>query len=288
MSDRNASSGHAPAGSDADLALLHSALDGPLDAESGRRLGERLADPSFADAFARMLLLEEALRRECSSEALLSTLRRPPEPRAARAHAVDRSYRLSVLDERAADRSLDGALLHLGSRGQYVLLRHDRDGALVASGSDGTSAWIVPPQGAVRVSASPTRFRGRLPGQQFDLPFLDPSSGDPFVGGPALGLEELAEHYVLELRGVHRPGEEPRTVVEATRREGVRGGPKSVTIEVDPRSMRIERMRFDRLPQAKEGPRSVLLERIPSPERPERFFSHTAHHTSDRPVRFEP
>jgi hypothetical protein len=276
-----------------------------------------------------MLLLEEALRRECSSEALLSTLRRPPEPRAARrvgsrwaaaaavlvtmaailwsglprsnalaedflarvaarAHAVDRSYRLSVLDERAADRSLDGALLHLGSRGQYVLLRHDRDGALVASGSDGTSAWIVPPQGAVRVSASPTRFRGRLPGQQFDLPFLDPSSGDPFVGGPALGLEELAEHYVLELRGVHRPGEEPRTVVEATRREGVRGGPKSVTIEVDPRSMRIERMRFDRLPQAKEGPRSVLLERIPSPERPERFFSHTAHHTSDRPVRFEP
>ncbi len=307
-----------------DLALLHGALDGTLTSAQESRFLARLADETFADAFARMLLLEEALRHECeaalgvaAAPTVVGAIGRPrrrwvaaaailvamlsllwsglPERTAlaedllariaARTGSVERRYLLHVLDDRAVDRSLDGAVLHIGARGQYVLERRDADGTPIVSGSDGRTAWMVPAHGPVRVSASPTRFRGLLPGEQFDLTFLDPAADGPDA---PLGLEEFAQRYTLVLSASTTPGEGPRTIIEATRRDGARRGPRHVRIELDPRTLRIERMRLDRLPQAKDGPRSVLFERLPIGERRPDLFDHAAYHDRERAVRFEP
>lgn len=170
--------------------------------------------------------------------------------------------------------SLDGARLTVGARGSYVLERTDADGARVLTGSDGATSWAVPAGGAVRVSRNPARFRGGLPGEQHDLPFVDPADG----------ADELRRAYDVSLAPDRLEGGRRIRTIVATRRADAARGPRDVTIEYDADTALVLRMTLDRLPQAGGGPRSLILRLVGESPLEPAFFSHAAHHGADRKV----
>lgn len=197
--------------------------------------------------------------------------------------ALDRTYVLTALDEdvdsealpstvRAAKPSVDGALLHVRGPNQYVLVRHFTDGTEFITGSDGTTAWSIPPRGRVRVSSDATRFRGAVPGQQHAIPFIDMRNS----------LRQLQESYELDLSLETTP--EGWRRMNATRRATATGGPKQVTLWYDAQSGTIHRMLLERLPQARGGPRNVLLELTEERDLGPSYFEHTSHHDTNRKV----
>jgi hypothetical protein len=170
--------------------------------------------------------------------------------------------------------SLDGARLILGTRGSYVLDRTDADGARVLTGSDGATSWAVPAAGAVRVSRNAARFRGGLPGEQHDLPFVDPADG----------ADELRRAYDVSLAPDRLEGGRRIRTIVATRRADAARGPRDVTIEYDADTALVLRMTLDRLPQAGGGPRSVTLDLVGGAPAQPGYFSHAAHHGPERAV----
>jgi hypothetical protein len=169
---------------------------------------------------------------------------------------------------------IDEAVLHLGGPGCYVLERRGDDGEPVVTGSDGRRSWSVPARGAVRTSMNPSRFRGGLPGEQHELPFVDPADG----------FGELSRAYDVSLGPVGMAdGRTTRSIVAHRRPETPRG-PKDVTIEYDAETARVLRMTFDRLPQANGGPRSVTLELVGEHPLDAAFFRHESHHDRGRKV----
>ena len=197
--------------------------------------------------------------------------------------ALDRTYVVTALDEdvdseslpstvRGAKPSVDGALLHVRGPNQYVLMRYFDDGTEFITGSDGTTAWSVPPRGRVRVSSDATRFRGAVPGQQHAIPFIDMRNS----------LRQLQESYELDLSLETTP--EGWRRMNATRRATATGGPKQVTLWYDAQSGTIHRMLLERLPQARGGPRNVLLELTDERDLGPSYFEHTRHHDTNRKV----
>ncbi len=197
--------------------------------------------------------------------------------------ALDRTYVVMALDEnvgsealpstvRGAKPSVDGALLHVRGPNQYVLVRYFADGTEFITGSDGTTAWSVPPRGRVRVSSDATRFRGAVPGQQQAIHFIDMRNS----------LNQLQESYELELSPEMTP--EGWRRMNATRKTTANGGPKQVTLWYDVQSGTIHRMLLERLPQARGGPRNVLLELTDERNLGPAYFEHTSHHDINREV----
>ena len=288
----------------AQLAILHDALHREHhEAAMGRASASRmtrltivrrwLAAAAVLAVAGLLLWTTVSVTPTASAQATLARL-------AAAARTGDRTYFIEAIaddgrerrgrrDDAGPDRSddgsrrgrgkadsvpIDGAVLVVRDPGQYVLRRTDADGRPVVTGCDGRTAWIVPAEGAVRVSGDLKRFSGALPGSRFELPFLNPHEG----------LAELAAHYdVLELKPTPALGH-PMPRLIATRRSDARGGPKSIEIEFDPATAVIHTMRMDHLPQARGGPRSVeftLADQLP---RTDGFFSHDRHHDPSRPV----
>jgi len=198
------------------------------------------------------------------------------------ARSGDRTYFVRALDagsrsaiERRNGRpapSIDGAVLSMRLPASYVLARLDGEGGEVLTGSDGTSAWIVPARGPVRVSRDPRRFSGALPGSKSGVAFVDPH-GD---------FKELAASY--ELRLLPPSAGMPLARIVATRRSDARGGPRRVEIAYEPETSLIRVMRLENLPQARGGPRSVEFELVDDAPLDARFFSHESHHGADRAV----
>lgn len=170
---------------------------------------------------------------------------------------------------------VDGALLHVrGSGDRYVLVRRYPDGTEFITGSDGETAWAVPPRGRVRVSLDPYRFRGAVPGQQHAIPFI----------GLRENLSELERAYDLVVRADDEPG---LGRLEANRKAGVARGPKRIVIWYDLKSDVIRRMLLDRLPREKNGPEAVYLDLVEEVSRGDAFYGHSAHHAADREVVLE-
>lgn len=199
----------------------------------------------------------------------------------ANATLESRTYRISSLDSsededlplRGGQKPpLDGALLHVRGSEEYVLERFFSDGTRFITGSDGQTAWAIPPRGRVRVSREPDRFRGAVPGQQHALPFIDMRAS----------LEQLADAY--DLRVEQTIADDGTRQLEAVRRADASGGPKEVTIWYDAESGVIQRMQLSRLPRNQGGPRSVVLELVEQRELDDEFFQHFSHHSSDREV----
>lgn len=199
----------------------------------------------------------------------------------ANATLESRTYRISSLDSsededlpvRGGQKPpLDGALLHVRGSEEYVLERFFSDGTRFITGSDGQTAWAIPPRGRVRVSRDPDRFRGAVPGQQHAIPFIDMRAS----------LEQLADAY--DLRVDQTIAEDGTRQLDAVRLADASGGPKEVTVWYDAESGVIQRMQLSRLPRNQGGPRSVVLELVEQRELDDEFFQHSSHHSSDREV----
>ena len=197
--------------------------------------------------------------------------------------SLARTYVVTALDGNAETRtpstrsrgekpSVDGALLSVAGEGQYVLIRYFADGTEFITGSNGATAWSVPPRGRVRVSRDPTRFRGAVPGQQHAIPFIDMRNS----------LQQLQESYELDLSSETTP--EGWRRMNATRKVTATGGPKQVTICYDGQSGTIHKMLLERLPQARGGPKNVLLELTEERDLGQGYFEHASHHDTTREV----
>lgn len=171
---------------------------------------------------------------------------------------------------------VDGALLHVrGSGDRYVLVRRYPDGTEFVTGSDGETAWAVPPRGRVRVSLDPLRFRGAVPGEQHAIPFI----------GLRENLRDLEKAYDLS---VARQDDDPGLGrLEALRKRGVAGGPKRIVIWYDLETDVIRKMLLDRLPRERSGPEAVYLDLVEEAQRGDDFYRHATHHPPDREVVIE-
>lgn len=188
----------------------------------------------------------------------------------------DRRYEIRNLDQSPDSKSdrqppIDGATLYVRSPDRYVLERRYPDGRRFLTGSNGQTSWAVPPDGLVRVSPDPERFRGPVPGHQHGLPFVD-------VRGDLNGFRSR-----YDLSGPNSTADGLRKIT-GTRKPGVPRGPRSFEMTYEPVSGSIRRMIFDGLPQARGGPRRVAVELIDSKPLKDDFFDHQSHHTSDREV----
>lgn len=192
----------------------------------------------------------------------------------------DRRYEIRNLDRNTdsqADRQppIDGATLYVRSPDRYMLERRYPNGRRFLTGSDGQTSWAVPPDGPVRVSLDPERFRGPVPGHQHGLPFVDVRSD----------LNAFRNSY--DLSGPNSSADGLKTIT-GTRKPGIPRGPRSFEMTYEPVAGSIRRMVFEGLPQAKGGPRRVAVELIDSKPLPDDFFEHQSHHTSDREVVEDP
>jgi len=268
------------------LVMLHDALERELNAAAAGR------------AAARRTQVVARIRRAVAVAAVLSivallgwfSLRTTPEASAAEivarlvatAKSGDRTYYLravgaaqpSLAEKRGARPapSIDGAILYLRAPNQYVLARLDADGREVLTGSDGAHAWIVPPDGAVRVSRDPKRFGGALPGSQHGIAFIDPH----------VDLAGLAQSYELALTPAGKA--DPLARIVGTRKSDARGGPKRIEIAYDERTALIRLIRMENLPQARGGPRTVEFDLVDEDPLGARFFEHKSHHDPSRTV----
>lgn len=175
---------------------------------------------------------------------------------------------------------VDGALLHVRGENSYVLVRRFANGDEFITGSDGKTSWSVPPKGRVRVSNDVERFRGAMPGNQHAIPFINLHDD----------LQQIRDAYDIQwldpASGTPELGKGQSCLV-ATKKSVQHRGPKYVEIWFDSETGVIVELLLDKLPQAKGGPETVLLEMIDESDLPEDFFEHTYHHDSNRKVKHE-
>lgn len=196
---------------------------------------------------------------------------------------LDKSYHVKIEQSSQKTRSrdlkgtryqpdIDGAILHIRGSNQYVLIRQLTDGSEFITGSNGENAWSVPPIGQVRVSQDLRRFRGALPGEKFDIPFINIREN----------LYQLLKIYHLSIS--EKKLDSDIRQIHAYRKANVSGGPKEVTIWYHEDTGLIQSMFLGRLPQARGGPRSILIELIGTDNLGPEFFDHNAHHDISRVV----
>lgn len=187
----------------------------------------------------------------------------------------DRTYVIANLDrepEKSEGRRppIDRASLYVRGLNQYVLVRKYPDGRLFTTGFDGSQNWSVPPDGAVRLSRDPNRFRGPLPGHKHGVPFVDLRSD----------LIEIRDAFKLSFSEADY-GE--LSVMIARKKPGVRG-PREVAIFYDHVSGIISEMIFRGLPQAQGGPSNIAVTLVSQESLDPAFFEHHFHHDSTREV----
>lgn len=188
----------------------------------------------------------------------------------------DRTYRIRNLDpqpepEDARRPPIDGATLYVRHPDQYVLLRQFPDGRPFVTGSDGERSWSLPPEGAVRVSTDPLRFRGPVPGHQHGIPFVDLRSD----------LVQLRGAYVVRLLEAQANGW--RGLV-AEKKSAEYRGPRRIELWYEARTGVIHRMVMDGMPRARGGPNRVAVELLEQKLLGPDFFRHEAHHPPNRRV----
>ncbi|MGB2499928.1 MAG: hypothetical protein ACPIA2_09540 [Mariniblastus sp.] len=175
---------------------------------------------------------------------------------------------------------VDGALLHVRGENSYVLIRRFENGEEFVTGSDGQTSWSVPPKGRVQVSDNVERFRGEMPGNQHAIPFITLQDD----------LKQIRGAYNIQWRDSELASEKSRSgqhCLVAEKKSAEHRGPKYIEIWFDMETGTIFEMLLDKLPQAKGGPKTVLLELLDQSEMPDDFFQHTTHHDSNRRVNYQ-
>ncbi|MEO1525277.1 MAG: hypothetical protein AAFX06_07565 [Planctomycetota bacterium] len=201
---------------------------------------------------------------------------------------LDRTYRVSVVEEyspekrprnlpeeahrRDSKQQVDGATLYVRGANQYLMTLQLDSGETRTLGCDGTQSWAFRENGPVHTSTDLSRFRGGVPGQQQDFPFLNIYAH----------LSRLRTGYEVELQEVQQGSNRTRLTGRRKSRE-VRG-PKRVEIWFDPDSGTVYGMLLDGLRRGGGGPKSIMLELVDQSKLPVDFFSHQSHHESERRV----
>ncbi len=191
----------------------------------------------------------------------------------------DRTYHASVLAGDARQRlnngrtlTWDGAELHLRGASQFLLIRPLLDGGARFTGSDGTANWDIIGGGPVRLSSDPGRFRGGLPGEQQEVPFLDLTS--PLAG--------LKEGYDVSLHNV--PGEPWHARLVALKRSRDVRGPRELDLTFRRDTGTIVTLDLRGLPRARGGPEALRLALSSEAPLPADHFSHASHHEPTRQI----
>ncbi len=208
--------------------------------------------------------------------------------------AADRSYVITAIQSNKKSRRawrnefksrkkkkqppIDGAMLHIRGKNQYVLIRRFANGDQFVTGCDGSQSWAVPPKGKVRVSQSLDRFQGALPGSQHAIPFINFHDD----------LENIREAY--DICWLDTENDSPNSgtgCLIAEKKSSEYRGAKYIEIWFDRKSGIITEIFFDKLPKAKGGPQSVVLELVDQNDLASGLFRHEAHHNSEREVVYE-
>ncbi len=142
---------------------------------------------------------------------------------------------------------------------------------MYTTGYDGERNWAAPPDGAVRLSRDPLRFRWALPGHQHGIPFVDLRSD----------LVQLRDAYVVSRLDTDANGHRG---LRAEKKSREYRGPNRVEVWYDGNTGVIHRMVFEGLPQARGGPRSVSVELLEQRELSADYFRHETHHAPGRRV----
>ncbi len=208
----------------------------------------------------------------------------------------DRTYQISVENVLAPPRrgkrksneeeqrppkvSLDGAIVHVRSGNQFVLIRKDNNGEPFITGSDGQTSWAVRSKGPVRVSHDLTRFHRDLPGHENATPLTNIHEG----------LEHLRQTYDVQFLPIgpeeyHGRDNEAYRMLVAIKKPKQRG-PQRVEIVYESNSGCIRDMRFIQMPHGTDllDLRMTLVE---EQQLDSDFFAHHFHHPRDRTVEFE-
>ncbi len=210
---------------------------------------------------------------------------------------TDRTYQITVEDRtlsqargpgsepfdwgRPPKPPLDGAVLHVRGKNQFVLVRMTKEGLPFVTGSNGKTSWAARPDGPVRVSPDLTRFNRDVPGHEHAMPLSNIKEA----------LERLRTAYEVQLLPVEtaegdvRSEERSTRLLVAVKKRGYRG-PRRVEITYDVASGRIQQMRFIKMPY---GPDRLTLRLDLNEERDlgAAFFDHASHHAADRTVELE-
>lgn len=211
---------------------------------------------------------------------------------------VDRTYRLSVEEvalpepgqrqrpeeNRPPKPPLDGAILHVRRRNQFVLIRPMPGGQTFVTGSDGRTSWAIRPDGPVRLSTDLTRFNRDLPGHEHKIPLIDVEHG----------LEHLRTAYDVQVLPIEEENpesgtqggiSEPTRLLVAVKKRGSRG-PKRVEITYSVQTRQIHQIRFVDMPYGPER-LTVRLTLVEERNQGPGFFSPGAHHAADRTMEEE-
>lgn len=173
---------------------------------------------------------------------------------------------------------IDGAILHIRGETEYVLIRRFANGDQFITGCDGEQSWAVPPYGKVRVSQDLDKFQGALPGHQHAIPFINVQKD----------LRNIRDAY--HIRWLDSETESRRNgtgCLVAEKKSPEYRGAKYIKIWFDRESGTITEILFDKLPRAKGGPQSIVLELTDQTGLASGFFRHEAHHNSEREVVYE-
>lgn len=205
--------------------------------------------------------------------------------------AADRSYVVTAIESNKKSRRtefqsrkkkkqppIDGAILHIRGETEYVLIRRFANGDQFITGCDGEQSWAVPPYGKVRVSQNLDKFQGALPGNQHAIPFINVQQD----------LRNIRDAY--HIRWLDSETESRRNgtgCLVAEKKSPEFRGAKYIEIWFDRESGTITEILFDKLPRAKGGPQSIVLELTDQTNLASGFFRHEAHHNSEREVVYE-
>lgn len=275
-----------------------------IDSESDSKTAT-LARPSGTDGRRRFAILTSALtiaaavlvvfvvlgpRQNVS--AAMASLEKVLE---AAAKPFDRTYLVHVVEEyphdkrpknlsreawgRESKQQIDGATLFVRGANQYVLTVMLPSGEKRTSGCDGEVSWAFREDGPVLVSTDLSRFRGGVPGQQQDIPFMNIHAH----------ISRLRSGYEVDLTDEQEfvpNGTQLSQLVGVRKSRDVRG-PKQIEIWFDADNGTVHRMLLDGLPRGHSGPKSVMLELEDETNLSPDFFSHDAHHEPGKRIRYE-
>jgi hypothetical protein len=213
----------------------------------------------------------------------------------AAAKPFDRTYKVRVVEEyprdkpprnlsqeawdRKAPEQIDRPTIHVRGADEYVMTVLLKTGVTRTSGCDGQVSWSFRENGPVHVSTDLNRFRGGMPGNQQDMPFLNIHAN----------LSQLKIGFDVELADEQETGADGTLLSRLTcvRKSSDVRGLRQVDVWFDAEDGTVHKMLLDGLPRGRGGPKSVMLELVEQSELASDFFSHHTHHDPGKRIRYE-